>query len=145
MYLDDVQVNAEIDIPEVVIDKQKMIEFAKMYDPLPLHCDEEYGKHTRFGEIIAPGVMTFMSVWAKVVEMNLFGDALIAGKSTKIEWFKPVFADDVLKGKARFSKVTNRNPYNGIAEITVDVYNQRGELVLSDVTENIVKYRNAIH
>lgn len=141
MYLDDVKVGEELDVPKVVMDKERMIEFAKIYDPLPLHCDEAYGKTTRFGDIIAPGVMTFMSIWSKIVEMNLFGDALIAGKSTKIEWFKPVFAEDVLTTKARFSNVTRRNPYNGIAEITVDVYNQKGELVLSDVTENIVKYR----
>lgn len=141
MYLDDLNPNMEIDIPEVIIDKERMIEFAKLYDPIPLHCDEEYAKSTRFGKLIAPGVMSFMAVWAKFMENDIFGDELIAGKSTKIEWFKPVFAEDVLKGKVRIGNITRRNAYNGIAEVIIDVYNQHGELVLSDITESVVKYR----
>ncbi len=141
MYLDDLKMNTEIDIPEAVIDKEQMLEFARLYDPIPLHCDEEYAKTTKFGKLIAPGVMSFMAVWSKFVENDIFGDELIAGKSTKIEWHKPVFAEDVLKGKARISNIVRRNDYNGIAEITIDVYNQNGELVLTDVTESVVKYR----
>ena len=141
MYLDDIQLNMEMDIPEVVIDQQRMMEFARLYDPIPLHMDEEYAKNTRFGRLIAPGVMSFMAVWAEFVKLNLFGEELIAGKSTKIEWFKPVYAGDVLMGKARVSDIVRRNAYNGIAVVTVDVYNQHGERVLTDVTESVVKYR----
>lgn len=36
-----------------------------------------------------------------------------------------------------------RNAYNGIAEITIDVRNQHGELVLSDVTESVVMRKAA--
>ena len=141
MYLDDIQLNMEMDIPEVVIDQQRMMEFARLYDPIPLHMDEEYAKNTRFGRLIAPGVMSFMAVWAEFVKLNLFGEELIAGKSTKIEWFKPVYAGDVLKGKARVSDIVRRNAYNGIAVVTVDVYNQHGERVLTNTTESVVKYR----
>lgn len=141
MYLDDVEIGLQVDIPPVVIDRERMMDFARLYDPIPLHCDEEYAKKTKFGRLIAPGVMSFMAVWAKLVEQDIFGDELIAGKSTKIEWMKPVFADDVLKGEMRVSKITRRNAYNGIAELFIEVRNQHGELVLTDVTECIVKYR----
>ena len=141
MYLDDLHVGMEVDVPEVTIDRERMMEFARLYDPIPLHLDENYAKSTKFGGLIAPGVMTFMSVWAEFVKLKMFGEELIAGKSTKIEWFKPVYAGDALKGKARISSVSRRNAYNGICEVTVDVYNQHGELVLSDVTESVVKYR----
>lgn len=141
MYLDDIALGGEIITEEVKIDKDKMIAFAMEYDPIPLHYDEEYAKNTRFGKVIAPGVMSFMCVWAKVVESDIFGDELIAGKSTKIEWFKPVFADDVLIGKGCITKIERRNSYNGVVELTLDVYNQNGERVLTNVTESIVKYR----
>ena len=141
MYLDDLKLNEEFDVPEVVIEKNQMIEFAKLYDPIPLHCDEEYAKTTKFGKLIAPGVMSYLAVWAKFMENDIFGDELIAGKSTKIEWFKPVFADDTLTGKATLTNITRRNPYNGIAEVTLDVFNADGEKVLSSVTEAIVKYK----
>ena len=63
---------------------------------------------------------------------------MLAGKSTKIEWLKPVFADDVLSGKAIITKLVKRNPKNGLVEVTVEAYNQNGELVLTDVTEAVL-------
>ena len=139
MYFDDLKIGMRVDIPSAVIKKEKMIDFARDYDNIPLHTDEEYAKGTPFGKLIAPGVMSFMSVWVKYLEVDFFGSELLAGKSTKIEWIKPVFADDVLTGTAVISNMAKRNPKNGLVEISIDVCNQNGELVLKDVTEAIVK------
>ena len=141
MYFDDLKIGMAVDIAPAVIEKEKMMAFARDYDNIPLHTDEEYAKSTPFGKLIAPGVMSFMSVWAKYLEVNFFGDTLLAGKSTKIEWLKPVFADDVLCGKAVITNLIKRNEKNGLVEITIEAYNQNGELVLIDVTEAIVKCR----
>ena len=141
MYFDDFILNETIDITPVVIEKDDMKSFALKYDNIPIHTDEQYAKSTYFGKLIAPGVMTFMSVWAKYLENDLLGHELLAGKSTKIEWFRPVFADDVLTSKATVSALTERNEKNGIVEITFHVYNQHCDLVLTDVTEAIVKKR----
>ena len=139
MYFDDLKIGMTVDTTPTTIKKEKMIEFAKDYDPNPLHTDEDYAKTTPFGKLIAPGVMSFMSVWAKYLEVNFFDDSLLAGKSTKIEWLKPVFADDVLSGKATITNLVKRNEKNGLVEVTIEAYNQNGELVLKDVTEAIVK------
>ena len=141
MYFEDIKPGMVIKIEPAVIEKDKMLDFARLYDNIPLHTDEEYAKTTPFGTLIAPGVMSFMTVWAKYLEVDLFGEELLAGKSTKIEWLKPVFANDVLTGKATVTKTLKRNPRNGLVEITIDAYNQNGELVLTDVTEAIVKCR----
>ncbi len=139
MYFEEFVLGSETQIEPAAINKEDMIDFAKKYDNIPLHTDEEYAKSTFFGQLIAPGVMSFMSVWAKYLENDLAGDELLAGKSTKIEWMKPVFADDVLSSTCRVSKLTKRNEKNGIVELTFEVFNQAGELVLTDVTEMIVK------
>ena len=132
-----------VEIAPTVIEKEKMLSFARDYDNIPLHTDEEYARKMPFGKLIAPGVMSFMSVWAKYLEVDFFGEELLAGRSTKIEWLKPVFADDVLTGKATVTKTVKRNSKNGLAEITIEAYNQKGELVLTDVTEAIVKCKQA--
>ena len=139
MYFEDFGLNQTFDISPAVIEKERMLDFARIYDNIPLHTDEEYAKTTPFGALIAPGVMTFMSVWVKFLELNVFGNEMIAGKSTKIEWHKPVFADDVLTGRAVISNLTKRSTKNGIVEVTIDAFNQNGEKVLSSVTEAIVK------
>jgi len=141
MYFDELKLGMTVDTAPTVIEKEKMMAFARDYDNIPLHTDEEYAKTTPFGKLIAPGVMSFMSVWAKYLEVDFFGEELLAGKSTKIEWLKPVFADDVLSGKATITKLVKRNPRNGLVEVTIEAYNQKGELVLTDVTEAIVKCR----
>lgn len=139
MYFNELVLGTTVDLAPAVIEKDKMLDFARLYDNIPLHVDEEYAKTTPFGRLIAPGVMSFMVVWAKYLEVDFFGEELLAGKSTKIEWLKPVFAGDVLTGKATISKLTQRNERNGIAEITIDAYNQDGVLVLTSVTEAVVK------
>ena len=141
MYFDDITIGLTTEISPAVIEKQKMIDFALLYDNIPLHTDEEYAKKTPFKKLIAPGVMSFMAVWAKYLEVDFFGEELLAGKSTKIEWLKPVFADDVLTGKATVTSLTKRSEKNGIVEVTIEAFNQNGELVLTDITEAIVKCR----
>ena len=141
MYFDDIRLGMTVEIAPAVIEKEKMMAFARDYDNIPLHTDEEYAKNTPFGKLIAPGVMSFMSVWAKYLEVDFFGEELLAGKSTKIEWLKPVFAEDILTGKATITRLIKRNEKNGLVEVSIEAYNQNGELVLKDVTEAIVKCR----
>ena len=141
MYFDDLKLGMSVEIAPAVIKKQKMLDFAHTYDNIPLHTDEEYAKASPFRQLIAPGVMSFMSVWAKYLEVDFFGKELLAGKSTKIEWHKPVYAEDVLRGRAEITNLVKRNARNGLVEVTIEAYNQKGEHVLSDVTETIVKCR----
>ena len=141
MFFDDLLLHQEYTTESVTIREDKMIAFAKEYDPFPLHFDKEFAAKTRYGKLIAPGVMTFMSIWAKVMELGFLGDELVAGRSTKIEWFKPVYANDVLSGRATITKLTKRNDKNGIVEVSIDAYNQQGVLVLTSITEAIVKIK----
>ena len=141
MYFDDIRVGMAVEIGPAVIEKEKMLDFARTYDNIPLHTEEEYAKATPFGALIAPGVMSFMALWARYLEVDFFGGQLLAGKSTKIEWLKPVYAGDVLTGKAAVTGLTRRNDKNGIVEVSIHGYNQKGELVLTNVTEAIVKCR----
>ena len=157
MYFDDLKIGMMVDTAPAVIEKEKMMAFALdydniplhtdeeyYYDNIPLHTDEEYAKTTTFGKLIAPGVMSFMSVWARYLEVDFFGEELLAGKSTKIEWLKPVFADDVLTGKATITNLVKRNAKNGLVEVTIEAYNQDGVLVLTDVTEAVVKCKTIL-
>ena len=139
MCFEELKIGMSMQIAPALIEKQKMLDFARDYDFIPLHTDEEYAKTTPFGGLIAPGVMSFMSVWAKYLEVDFFGEDLLAGKSTKIEWHKPVYPNDVLHGTAVITDLVQRSPRNGIVEVTIQVYNQNGVHVLSNVTEAIVK------
>ena len=46
MYFEDIKLGLTMDIAPAIIEKQKMIDFARLYDNIPLHTDEEYAKTT---------------------------------------------------------------------------------------------------
>ncbi len=144
MFFEDLQIGMTVEIAPVTIEKEKMLDFARLYDHIPLHTDEEYAKSTRFGGLIAPGIFTFVSVWANYLEVDFFGDGLLAGKSTNIEWIKPVFPGDVLRAQATVTDAIPGKDRNGLVEITIRAYNQKGELVMTDVARAVVKSKSAV-
>ena len=141
MYFEELKTGMSVETAPAVIDKEKMMQFGLEYDNVPIHTDEEYAKTTHFGQPIAPCFMSFLAVWAKYLEVDFFGEQVLAGKSTKVEWMKPVFAGDSLTSKVTITNLVKRNEKNGIAELTNEVYNQNGEHVLTAVTEAIIKCR----
>lgn len=83
MFFDDLKLGMSVEIAEAVIEKQKLLDFANTYDNIPLHTDEAYAKASPFGALIAPGVMSFMSVWAKYLKVDFFENELLAGNPLK--------------------------------------------------------------
>ena len=138
MYFDDIAVGMKLTLPSVTVHREELIEFSEQYDPFSMHINEAYAKTTRFGDLIAPGLFSFLLVWKQFVEHGWFGDDLVAGKATKIQWHKPVFAGDILSGTAAVTDTVPRNPYNGLVCLSIDVRNQRGETVLTSLTEGVV-------
>lgn len=142
MYFEEFTLGMTREIPAAPVEQEEMLTFANRWARQRVHIDEEYAKTTRFGRLLAPGIMSFLVVWAKFYEDDLFGEQLIAGRKMSIEWMGPVFAGDVLTGKVTVTGLTRRNAYNGIVETTIEAYNQNGELVLTNVSESVVKCRD---
>lgn len=140
MYFEDFEIGQEFKVENIKITREKILSFAKDYDPLPIHLNEEYARTTGFGGLIAPGVMSFMLVWAEYVKLNIWGDALVAGRRTDITWHSPVYVGDVLRGVSTVSGKTKKNT-TGTLEVTVHIYNQNDQLVISNVSELVLKLR----
>lgn len=141
MYFDDFKTGDTFDIKEVRIKREKMPDFAREYDPQQIHMDEEFGKASKFGDIIAPGIMSFMSVWAEFVRSNIIADHFIAAQSFRINWLAPVFAGEVLRGKVIIRELTPRNPYNGIVEVNLVIFDESDTMVMDTTTEAILERR----
>ena len=141
MYFEDFKLHDTIEIPPVPIEREAMLTFARKYDNISLHVDEAYAKTTRFGGLIAPGMFSYLEVWTKVLEADPYGDELIAGRSTGIEWIRPVYPGDTLMSRVEVTGLTERNEKNGAVELTVFTENQHGELVMTAVTEAVIKRR----
>lgn len=143
MFFDDFTLGQEFKFDSASICLRNMLAFAHEYDPMPVHTDKQWGEESRFGDIIAPGIMSFMAVWANFVRKNIISEQFIAGKSFRVNWFIPVYDEDVLTGKAIITRLVERNPYNGIVEIRIVIHNQKDELVMDTYTEAIIARHSA--
>ena len=72
MYFEELKVGMTVQIPPALIEKEQMMDFARTYDNIPLHTDECYAKASPFGALIAPGVMSFMTLAYALFQSCLF-------------------------------------------------------------------------
>ena len=131
MYFEDFELGKTWDIAEIPITREMMLDYASKYDSAPIHMDDEVGKNSIFGEIIAPGTMTGMLLGRRgLLDYKPLGH-FVAGISSYNDWYKAVKAGDVISGTATVDYVESRNEYNGLVRIKIDGYNQNGEHVIT--------------
>ena len=141
MYFEDIKIGSRVELAPVVVDREEMIGFAKRFNPAPFHVDEEFAKSTRAGRVTSSGLYTFALIWAEYVTEDFGGEQTLAGLSMHLDFKAPVFAGDTLTGAAEVTDKKERNPYNGLFTVRIDISNDRGELVLTALVETAVKRR----
>ncbi len=140
MYFEDFHIGQTWPVDSFIITDEQVIDFASNYDPLPIHLDAEYAKTTRFGGIIASGVMTFMLFWKQFLEQHdPFGNELVAGMKNNMQWPAPVRSGDCLHGEVVVASLTRRNARYGVVWIELKAYNQDGLHVMSGGAEMLFK------
>lgn len=95
-----------------------------MGDDNPVHTDEEYAKTTRFGNVIAPGIMIagFIST---VMTKATFGN-VYSGQTLK--FLKPVYVGDTITA---VGEVIEKLEEKHRVVIRTECFNQNGELVIT--------------
>ncbi|MBW8791674.1 MAG: MaoC family dehydratase [Rhizobium leguminosarum] len=127
--------------PKLVV-AEEIIEFAREFDPQPMHLDEAAGRASILGGLAASGWHTssmFMRMMADSYLLNALAEG--APGIDLMEWRKPVLAGDTLSGHSTVleSRPMRSRPGMGIVKFRHEVENQRGQLVL--VSENSVMLR----
>jgi acyl dehydratase len=81
--------------------------FGETYDPQPYHVDEELGRESSFGGLIASGWNT-AAIWMKLYVTTLLGDSAVEGSPgvDQLRWLLPVRPGDVLHGTAEIAGST---------------------------------------
>jgi acyl dehydratase len=139
-YFDDFRVGDKITAGPYVIDRGEMMEFARKWDPIPIHVDEGFGKTSVHGDVIGSGVYTIAV--KQVLIMSRCGEGKLIGAMgyDRLKFARPVYAGDALSMvMAVASKRASRSrPDCGIVVFDVTVSNQRGEAVLE--SRDVVLY-----
>jgi acyl dehydratase len=133
-YWEDFAIGDVTDLGPVTVTAEEIVEFAERYDPQPFHLDEEAGRSTPFGGLIASGWHTTALFMGMFVRAILLDSASLGSPGVdEIRWRAPVRPGDTLTGRTTITDVrpSETNPGRGTVFTTNEVFNQDGTLVMS--------------
>jgi acyl dehydratase len=122
----------------------KVIAFAKRFDPQIFHVDPDAAKLTRFGGLIASGWHT------AALSMRLFADqylthvaSLASPGGDELRWVRPVRPGDTLSLRVTVLKAvpSKSKPDRGAVTSLMEVFNQANEAVMTFKCVNIIGRR----
>lgn len=131
-YLDDFSPGQFFDLGTKTVTKEEVVEFAREFDPQPFHLDEDAGKKTHFGGLVASGWQTAGFLMRLLVDAVLKDAASLGSPGVdEVRWLKPVRPGDVLAGRLECLAVepSRSKPDRGIARFVYELWNQAGECV----------------
>lgn len=142
LYFEDYNIGDEFYPESYTFTEEKIIDFAKEYDPRPIHIDKEAAKASRFGDIIASGKHTSIACWGQWVKEGIDMDGLVCGVSIDWnKWLKPVYANEKLDITIRVvDKKVRVEGKDGFIVFQMLVTNPKGELALDYGATTLVEY-----
>jgi acyl dehydratase len=140
MRFNEVSVGEIFDAGMFSLTKEEIMEFASKYDPQYMHIDEEKAENGRFKSIIASGMQTMAETWKLWVEVDYFGDDIIAGLGLNNLLFShPVFPGDQLSVKVEILSKEQTKEDKGVVTIKIMTINQQEKIVYQSEVKGLVK------
>jgi acyl dehydratase len=145
-YFEDYQVGMVDEFGEVVVTADEIVEFARRYDPQPMHADPDAAGRGTFGGLIASGWHTAAMVMRLFVEHYLSKVATLPSPGIdELRWLKPVRPGDTLRVRVTVleTKRSRSKPDRGLVRSLVEVLNQDGDAVMSQRPMNLMRCRTS--
>jgi acyl dehydratase len=128
------------------ITREDMIEFAEQFDPQPMHLDEEAARHTMLGGLAASGWHT-CCIMMRMIADNLLLDTASMGAPgiEEVKWLRPVRPGDglIVRGSVTKTRASQSKPDRGFVHLLWEVFNQRGEKVMTLACPQMLLRRDA--
>jgi acyl dehydratase len=128
----------------IAISEADIIEYARRYDPQPIHTDPVAAASGPFAGLIASGWHTVGLVMYELVAHYLSKSAALASPGIdELRWPKPVRPGDMLSVKVTvLSAARSRSkPDRGLVRSRIEAINQRGDIVLAMIAMNLIRCR----
>jgi acyl dehydratase len=129
----------------IEIDEPEVIEFARQFDPQPIHTDPEAARAGPFGGLIASGWHTVSLTMRVLVDNYLARGASLASPGVdELRWLQPVRPGDVLRVRATVveARRSQSKPDRGLVRTKIEVLNQDERVVMSLTAMNLFRCRS---
>jgi acyl dehydratase len=133
-YLDDLQVGDAWESGPFSLSEVEILDFAKQFDPQPMHMDPVAAAEGRFGGLIASGWHVASRVMRDFVDLAPFGVTPMLGmRIDDLCWLHPVRPGDELRVRREIVAVTpsRTRPDRGTIRTATTVTNQDCVVVLT--------------
>jgi acyl dehydratase len=145
-YFEDYPPGGVFTTGTLTVSAEEIVEFARRYDPQPMHTDPAAAVHGAFGGLIASGWHTGAMMMRLFAENFLSPEASVASPGLdELRWLRPVRPGDALSLRVTVleARPSRSRPGEGIVRSHVEVLNQRGEAVMSLNPINFIRRRPA--
>jgi acyl dehydratase len=133
-YLEDFHPGETIELGSRQVDRDEIIEFARKYDPQPFHVDEEAGRRSIYGGLIASGWHTVAMFMRLLVDTVASRSASMGSPGIdEIRFLKPVRPGDTIRARMVVLEVvpSRSKPDRGHLRASYEVFNQHGDPVMT--------------
>ncbi|MDP6706944.1 MAG: MaoC family dehydratase [Alphaproteobacteria bacterium] len=144
LFFEDLEVGQVQMLPTVTVDEAAIVDFARRYDPQPMHLDPVAAAESAFGGLVASGwhtcavSMRMLADWFRQAEFQGMGSPGLES----VRWLAPVRPGDVLTGSFEIlEKRLSRSKPMGFIKQNLELRNQQGEVVLRSIGFGIVRCR----
>ncbi|WP_373502487.1 MaoC family dehydratase [Aestuariivirga sp.] len=113
------------------LSREEVIEYAREWDPQPMHLDEEAAKRSVLGGLAASGWQSSAILIRLAVDGYANKSAAMASNSMEeVKWLKPVYAGETLTGRGTVlsRRISSKRPEMGILKMKFELFNMEGEL-----------------
>ena len=144
-YFEDYVSGSTFEYGEISLSAEEIVDFARRFDPQPIHVDPQAAERGPFKGLIASGWHT------AGVMMRLFADHFIshvAGMASpgvdELRWLLPVRPGDTLSIRVTIleARRSRSKPDRGIVRTLIEVMNQKKEVVMSLQALSILRCRD---
>jgi acyl dehydratase len=143
-YFEDYLPGAVYEYGEIPVSEAEIVDFARRYDPQPIHVDRVAAAAGPFGGVIASGWQTATVMMRLLVGHYLSAVASLASPGIdELRWVRPVRPGDTLHIRVAVLEATRSRsrPDRGMVRSLVEVLNQNGEMVMSLKPMNLLRCR----
>lgn len=144
-YFEDYVQGAVYEYGYVTVTEAEILDFARKFDPQPIHVDPQFAAAGPFGGLIASGWHTTGIMMRMLVDHCLSWVASLASPGIdELRWPAPVRPGDSLRLRCTFveTRRSQSKPDRGLVRTQAQLINQNDELVLTLTAMNIIRARN---
>jgi acyl dehydratase len=145
-YLDDFVPGAVYEYGPVTVSEAEILEFARKYDPQPIHIEPGWARTGPFGGLIASGWHTTALTMRLLVDNYLPAAASLGSPGIdELRWVRPVRPGDALSVRVTVleTRPSRSKPDRGIIRSQIEVLDAHGQVVMTLVALNLLLRRPA--